>query len=71
MAQAVANNAVSISFGRIVKGPLAALKSVFARQSAYSRTFKELSQLSSRELNDIGISRDMIGDVARAEAERF
>lgn len=60
----------SISFGRIFKNAFAGVISAYARQRAYTRTFKELSQLSSRELNDIGITRDMIHDVSRAEAER-
>jgi uncharacterized protein YjiS (DUF1127 family) len=49
----------------------AALKAGFARQSAYRRTFNELSQLTDRELADIGLARGMIHDIAKSEAERF
>lgn len=39
---------------------------------AYTRTVKELSQLSDKELNDIGISRADIHSVARYDRyERY
>jgi uncharacterized protein YjiS (DUF1127 family) len=37
-----------------------------ARRAIYLKTLRELSALSDRELNDIGISRYDIEDVARA-----
>ncbi|NTF17096.1 DUF1127 domain-containing protein [Agrobacterium rubi] len=42
------------------------LTSAIRRQNAYSRTRRELSQLSDRELLDLGISRCDIRSVARA-----
>lgn len=47
------------------------LQAAWARQSAYTRTFKELECLTDRELEDIGIHRDMIADIAKAEAARY
>lgn len=35
---------------------------------AYHRTVRELNQLSNRDLADLGLSRSMIGDVAREAA---
>ncbi|WP_170342958.1 DUF1127 domain-containing protein [Ruegeria arenilitoris] len=39
-----------------------------ARASEYTRTYTELQRLSDRELNDIGIRRCDIADVAREHA---
>ncbi|WP_170462226.1 DUF1127 domain-containing protein [Ruegeria arenilitoris] len=36
-----------------------------ARASEYTRTYTELQRLSDRELNDIGIRRCDIADIAR------
>lgn len=38
------------------------------RRAVYARTFKELSGLTDRELNDISLSRSQIEDVAREAA---
>jgi uncharacterized protein YjiS (DUF1127 family) len=38
------------------------------RRSRYNRTFKELSRLTDRELNDIGISRYDIERISRGDA---
>lgn len=39
-----------------------------ARASEYTRTYSELQRLSDRELNDIGIRRCDIADIAREHA---
>ncbi|WP_170439925.1 DUF1127 domain-containing protein [Ruegeria arenilitoris] len=39
-----------------------------ARASEYTRTYTELQRLSDRELNDIGIRRCDIADIAREHA---
>lgn len=40
------------------------LKSRFRQYRVYKQTYKELSSLTDRELNDIGINRGMIKSVA-------
>ena len=50
---------------------VADIKRALARQAAYRKTYNELSRLSNRELDDIGISRWMIADIAQDEANRF
>ena len=42
----------------------------FARQRAYTLTFNQLDALSDHELNDIGLGRSDIRDIARATADR-
>lgn len=48
-------------FGAIVK----TVKDAAERRRVYAITVKELSALSDRDLNDMGISRLAIADVAR------
>lgn len=43
---------------------LRALLDYFRRQSVFRSTYKELSNLSSRQLADIGIDRSMITRIA-------
>lgn len=52
---------------RIV-GFVADLRESAARRAIYRRTVEELSKLSDRELNDIGLARANIEDVARDHA---
>lgn len=40
------------------------LKTWYARRKVYAQTVKELSTLSSKELYDLGINRDMIPSIA-------
>ncbi len=42
----------------------AELRDSIARRRVYNKTYAELSQLSSRELDDLGISRSMISRLA-------
>jgi uncharacterized protein YjiS (DUF1127 family) len=46
----------------------AALQNAWARSRVYARTYAELSALSTRELNDLGISRSMITRLAHEAA---
>lgn len=57
---------VSISdrFGAIVK----LVKEAIVRRNVYATTVSELSSLSDRDLNDMGISRLAISDIAREAA---
>lgn len=48
--------------------PLAALGAFLRRRAAYSRVYRELSLLSDRELEDIGLHRSLIADVASEAA---
>jgi len=41
------------------------LRDAYRRRRTVRNTINELSRLSDRELNDIGISRGQIGEVAR------
>lgn len=52
----------------VSQGIVARVREFFARSRTYRTTFKELSALSEYELNDIGLSRSMIHDVARETA---
>ncbi len=55
------------SFGTFVE----AAKTRFARYRLYRQTVHELSSLSNRELNDLGLSRAMIRGIARQAADDF
>lgn len=47
---------------------IALIRAAIERRRLYSRTFHELSALSERELNDLGIHRAMIAEIARQAA---
>jgi uncharacterized protein YjiS (DUF1127 family) len=49
-------------------GWLTSLRSAVARRALYSRTVRELSNLSSRELADLGLTRCTIAKVAHEAA---
>jgi uncharacterized protein YjiS (DUF1127 family) len=51
-------NTTAISSPR--KSAFGGIFAYFKRRAVYNQTFKELSALSNRELNDIGVSR---GDI--------
>jgi uncharacterized protein YjiS (DUF1127 family) len=50
-------------------GLLARLRRRWERYKVYRRTYAELSNLSSRDLGDLGISRNMISRLAREAAD--
>ena len=41
------------------------------KQQAFKQTYRELSNLSTRELDDIGINRTMITRIAQEQADRI
>lgn len=47
---------------------VAELDAAFARYKVFSRTLNELNSLSDRELNDIGLGRGDLKDIARKTA---
>ena len=63
-----------VSLGDRIRHRLAALqqdrRARAARRRVYSRTFEELNQLSDRDLDDIGLSRTQVRDVAHEAAYR-
>ncbi len=52
----------------IIAGALAQLSDRIARRRVYNKTYTELAQLSTRELDDLGISRSMISRLAHEAA---
>lgn len=51
-------------------GLLASIKDAFARHTVYMTTLRELQSLNQRELDDLGIHRAMIKEIAREAANR-
>ncbi len=47
---------------------ISAIRAARTKHRAYRRTYDELSSLTDRELNDLGIGRSQIGEVARSAA---
>lgn len=70
MAYTTANRTAGFSFRAFADKFIADIKANHARHQAYRTTFDELSRLSDRELNDIGIGRSDIRYVAQQEADR-
>ncbi|SFR06779.1 DUF1127 domain-containing protein [Poseidonocella sedimentorum] len=63
-----ANAQNTLTFANFVSEPVAAVKAAFTRRAAYNRTYSELSALTDRDLNDLGISRSDIERIAREDA---
>ena len=53
----------------VVMTQLSLAQAAFARRRDYNRTFNELSKLSDRELDDMGIGRGQIAVIARVTTE--
>ncbi len=53
-------------FGRV----LAEIRSALQKRRVYKQTYTELSNLSTRELDDLGISRSMISRLAYEAANK-
>lgn len=69
MAQAYHTRTLDSSFAEDRSGGLwPALTARLASYRTYRRTLDELSQLSDRDLADMGMHRSTIGDVAREAA---
>jgi uncharacterized protein YjiS (DUF1127 family) len=58
---------IGASLGTVLRTALARRADRARRDRAYRKTYRELDQMSDRDLADIGITRFMIADVA-AEA---
>jgi uncharacterized protein YjiS (DUF1127 family) len=58
------------SLRAMLQSYLANLADMRARDRAYRKTYRELDQMSDRDLADIGITRFMIADVAAEAAAR-
>ena len=54
--------------GGYFAGLLAQLSDSLQRRRVYNKTYSELAKLSTRELNDLGISRSMISRLAQEAA---
>ncbi len=54
---ATASTGTQSIFARLAEG--------FANRRLYNKTYNELSKLSTRELNDLGLSRSGIAAIAR------
>lgn len=65
---AVSQGAQRISVRGAAFGLFAGLKAFYARQVAYQQSYNELSGLTDRELNDLGIARSQIHGIAREAA---
>ncbi|UUV06472.1 DUF1127 domain-containing protein [Ruegeria sp. YS9] len=52
------------NFGPRIKDMIERIKTARARAAEYQRTYSELQRLSNRELDDIGIRRCDIADIA-------
>ncbi|MCL1628882.1 DUF1127 domain-containing protein [Roseibaca sp. V10] len=60
IAENIGTGSVRVPFG----GFFFRLSEAFARRRVYNRTYAELNALSTRELDDLGISRSMISRLA-------
>ena len=60
----IAENIGTRSVRRPFGGFFSRLAEAFARRRVYNRTYAELNALSTRELDDLGISRSMISRLA-------
>lgn len=56
--------------GAVLRAVLARIEDGRRRNRAYRRTQRELTQMSDRDLADIGITRFMIDDIAAEAAAR-
>ncbi len=64
MAYVNTNRAASIGLVDRIAALFSAAQRAVQRRRIYNRTVNELSNLSTRELNDLGISRSMITRLA-------
>lgn len=55
----------TIAVSTRIAGMFANMKTAIRKRRMYRKTIEELSALTDRELNDLGLCRSMISDVAR------
>ncbi len=58
----------TLNFGARVSAFIERIKVARARAAEYQRTYSELQRLSNRELDDIGVRRCDIADIAHKHA---
>lgn len=68
MAYVNQTRAGQLSVSDRVVGLFAGFSAALQRRRIYSQTLNELRSLSDRDLNDLGISRSMIVEIARDAA---
>lgn len=59
---------IAATVGTWIENTRRALGEDLQRQRLYRKTYAELASLSDRDLQDIGVSRLQIGDIAREAA---
>ena len=59
-----ANGSIADRLTAVVKS----VKTAIARRRMYNQTYRELNELTERELNDLGIHRTMIARIATEAA---
>ena len=64
----VNSRSASLSFSDRVSSVVKMVREAVARRQLFNQTVVELSALSDRDLNDLGLSRSSIADVAREAA---
>ncbi|WP_460272569.1 DUF1127 domain-containing protein [Celeribacter sp. ULVN23_4] len=64
-------DANATGFGFSPRSLFARLRDVQARHRAFTKTYNQLNALSDHELNDIGLGRSDILDIARETAARL
>jgi len=64
----IAPHVAGFSFGQIVMDTLADMKVARQRRAVYNATFRALSEMTDKDLADIGISRLSINDIAHKAA---
>ena len=67
----VGREPLAFQLNRVFSHGLAALTLAVTRWRSFRKTVGELSRLSDRELEDLGIGRAEIGRVAKEAAERI
>ncbi len=68
MAYVNSTRAASATSGDRLSGIVETIRTAIERRRLYNRTFRELAALTDRELNDLGISRMSIAEIAREAA---
>ena len=68
MAFVTSTRATHVSFYDRLTALMSGVKDLMARRRVFNQTLYELSQLSDRDLSDLGLSRANVADVAREAA---
>lgn len=68
----IAPHIAGLSFGQIIMDTIADWKASRERRAVYKATFQALSDMTDKDLADIGISRLSIRDIAqKAASDRY